>query len=192
LGGKGNWRNLEWGAVWAWQSNGDAAFVPNPTGGAGPLAVGFSANGVEIYSRLHFGNFAIVGGVEDYIPRDLDPLVNSDFKTIRSHASQQERQRGWQDPYDQSNLARTDFRIRNLLLAGPVFRPNLRCLNVPLGEELQVLHRTQVVGKLLPGSETYEMLRAGDEDARPLESHSTGDGTLQRECRQPNQRSSKA
>ena len=81
LGGKGNWRILEWGAVWARQNNGDVAFVPNPTGGAGPLAVGFSASGVEIYSRLHFGKFAFVGGFEDYIPRDLNPLINGGFKT---------------------------------------------------------------------------------------------------------------
>ena len=37
LGGKGDWRNLEWGAVWAQQNNGDIAFVPNPAGGAEPF-----------------------------------------------------------------------------------------------------------------------------------------------------------
>ena len=58
LGGKGNWRNLEWGAVWIRQSNGDLAFVPDPAGGPDELAVGFSATRVEIYSRLHFGKFA--------------------------------------------------------------------------------------------------------------------------------------
>ena len=81
LGGKGNWRNLEWGAVWIRQSNGDLAFVPDPAGGPDELAVGFSATGVEIYSRLHFGKFAAVGGFEDYIPRDLSPLINPNFKT---------------------------------------------------------------------------------------------------------------
>jgi predicted porin len=81
LGGKGVWRNLEWGAVWVRQSNGDIAFVPDPAGGLEPLAVGFSASGVEIYSRLTFGKFALVGGFEDYIPRDLNPLINPSFKT---------------------------------------------------------------------------------------------------------------
>jgi len=62
LGAKGDWRNLEWGAVWAQQTNGDIAFTPNPAGGPESVAVGFSANGVEIYSRLKFGKFAAVLG----------------------------------------------------------------------------------------------------------------------------------
>jgi len=81
LGAKGNWRSLEWGAVWVRQSNGDIAFVSNPAFGPEPVAVGFSASGIEIYSRLWFGKFAVVGGFEDYIPRDLSPLINPDFKT---------------------------------------------------------------------------------------------------------------
>ena len=81
LGGKGDWRNLEWGAVWARQTNGDIAFVPNPVGGPESVAVGFSASGVEIYSRLKFGKFAAVLGFEDYIPHDLNPVINADFKT---------------------------------------------------------------------------------------------------------------
>jgi len=81
LGGKGDWRNLEWGAVWSRQTNGDIAFIPNPGGGPESVAVGFSANGVEIYSRLKFGKFAAVLGFEDYIPFDLSPVINSDFKT---------------------------------------------------------------------------------------------------------------
>jgi len=81
LGARGDWRNLEWGAVWARQSNGDIAFVPDPAGGSEPLAVGFSANGIELYSRLKFGKFAAVLGFEDYIPHDLNRLINPDFKT---------------------------------------------------------------------------------------------------------------
>src|SRR6476659_9319808 len=34
VGAKGEWRNLEWGAVWARQANGDIAFIPNPVGGS--------------------------------------------------------------------------------------------------------------------------------------------------------------
>jgi hypothetical protein len=62
------------------QNNGDLVFIPDPAGGPNPIAVGFSANGIEVYSRLKFGKFAVVGGFEDYIPFDLSPLINPDFK----------------------------------------------------------------------------------------------------------------
>ena len=75
IGAQGDWRNLEWGADWTRQNNGDIAFVPDPAGGPEPIAVGFSANGVEIYSRLKFGKFAAVLGFEDYIPLDLNPSL---------------------------------------------------------------------------------------------------------------------
>ena len=81
VGAKGEWRNLEWGAVWVRQNSGDIAFVPDPAGGPEPIAVGFSANGIELYSRLKFGKFAAILGFDDYIPRDLSPLMNSNFKT---------------------------------------------------------------------------------------------------------------
>ena len=81
FGGKGDWRNLEWGAVYVRENNGDLAFIPDPTGGPETIAVGFSANGVEMYSRLKFGKFAAVAGFEDYIPFDLSPLINPNFKT---------------------------------------------------------------------------------------------------------------
>ena len=81
FGGKGEWRNLEWGADYVRENNGDLAFIPNPTGGPETIAVGFSANGIEIYSRVKFRKFAVVGGFEDYIPFDLSPLINPDFKT---------------------------------------------------------------------------------------------------------------
>lgn len=81
IGAQGTWRNLEWGADWTRQNNGDLVFVPDPAGGPEPIAVGFSANGVEIYSRLKFGKFAAVLGFEDYIPLNLNPLINPDFKT---------------------------------------------------------------------------------------------------------------
>jgi predicted porin len=81
IGAKGDWRNLEWGAVYVRQSNGDIAFVPDPLGGPEPIAIGFSADGVELYSRLKFGKFAAIFGFDDYIPRDLSPFINSNFKT---------------------------------------------------------------------------------------------------------------
>ncbi len=81
FGGKGKWRNLEWGANWVRQNNGDLAFIPDPAGGPASVAVGFSANGVELYSRLKFGKFAAVVGFDDYMPFDLSPLINPDFKT---------------------------------------------------------------------------------------------------------------
>jgi hypothetical protein len=81
FGGKGDWRNLEWGAVYIHQNKGDLVFIPDPAGGPDKIAVGFSANGVELYSRLKFGKFSAVLGFEDYIPFDLSPLINPDFKT---------------------------------------------------------------------------------------------------------------
>jgi predicted porin len=81
VGARGQWRNLEWGVVWARQNNGDIAFIPDPAGGQEVVAVGFSGTGVEIYSKLTFGKFAIVGGFDNYKPRDLDPLINQGFKT---------------------------------------------------------------------------------------------------------------
>lgn len=81
FGGIGNWRNLQWGAVYVHQNNGDLVFVPDPAGGPEPVAAGFSANGVELYSKLTFGQFAIIGGFDDYIPFDLNPLINSNLKT---------------------------------------------------------------------------------------------------------------
>ena len=81
FGGMGKWRNLEWGATYAHQDRGDLAFVPDPAGGPVHIAVGFSANGVELYSRLLFGKFAAVLGFDDYIPFDLSPLINPGFIT---------------------------------------------------------------------------------------------------------------
>ena len=63
------------------QSNGDLAFVPDPAGGPTQVGVGFSASGVELYARYWMKKFALVGGFDDYIPRDLNPLIHPDFKT---------------------------------------------------------------------------------------------------------------
>jgi predicted porin len=81
FGGKGKWRYVEWGAVYIHQNRGDLAFIPDPAGGPSNIAVGFSANGVELYSKLPFGKFAAVLGFDDYIPFDLSPLINPGFKT---------------------------------------------------------------------------------------------------------------
>ena len=81
FGGQGTWRNIEWGADYVHQNNGDLAFIPEPTGGPENVAVGFSANGVELYSRFKFGKFRAVAGFDDYIPFDLSPFINPNFKT---------------------------------------------------------------------------------------------------------------
>ena len=81
FGGMGTWRNLEWGADYVRQNNGDLAFIPDPAGGPVQIADGFSANGVELYSKLKFGRFAVTGGFDDYLPFDLSPLINPEFKT---------------------------------------------------------------------------------------------------------------
>lgn len=69
------------GANWVRQHNGDLAFVPNPDGGSIPIALGFSANGVELFAKLKFREFAGILGFDDYMPFDLNPLINPDFKT---------------------------------------------------------------------------------------------------------------
>jgi hypothetical protein len=81
FGGMGTWRMLDWGAVYVRENRGDLAFVPEPGGGPATVAVGFSANGVELYSRLKFGKFAALLGFDDYIPFDLSPLINPNFIT---------------------------------------------------------------------------------------------------------------
>jgi predicted porin len=81
FGGMGKWRIAELGGVYIHQNRGDLAFVTEPTGGPAIVAVGFSANGVELYTRLWFQKFAAVLGFEDYIPFDLSPLINPNFKT---------------------------------------------------------------------------------------------------------------
>jgi len=72
---------VEWGANWVRQNNGDLAFIPDSAGGPATVAVGFSANGVELYSKLNFGKFAAVVGFDDYMPFDLSPFINPDFRT---------------------------------------------------------------------------------------------------------------
>ena len=79
VGGKGQWRIFEWGANWVRQHNGDLAFIPNSEGNR--IGVGFSANGVELFSKLNFGQFAAIVGFDDYMPIDLNPVIHPDFKT---------------------------------------------------------------------------------------------------------------
>jgi predicted porin len=80
IGAKGNWRIVDWGAVFATQQNGDLTYI---TGQLGPetFPVMFNANGVELYSRVHFGRFAVVAGLNDYAPQHLSPLLAPDFRT---------------------------------------------------------------------------------------------------------------
>jgi predicted porin len=79
FGAKGNWRFIEYGAVFARQRNGDLTYVAD-TEGFNTIPVVFDANGVELYSRIHFGQFAAVGGFIDYSPQNLSPLINPNFR----------------------------------------------------------------------------------------------------------------
>ncbi len=81
LGGQGIWLNLEWGADYVRQNSGDLTFIPVPAGGPAQIADGFSANGVELYSKLSFGRFSVMGGFNEYMPFDPCPLINAEFKT---------------------------------------------------------------------------------------------------------------
>jgi hypothetical protein len=80
FGAQGNWRTLQYGAVWTRQINGDLAFVPDPAGVPDRIPVAFSANGVEVFSRLRLGKFGVLAGLNNYDPRNLSPLINSDFR----------------------------------------------------------------------------------------------------------------
>jgi hypothetical protein len=80
FGAQGNWRTLQYGAVWTRQINGDLAFVPDPAGVPDRIPVAFSANGVEVFSRLRLGKFGVLAGLNNYDPRSLSPLINSDFR----------------------------------------------------------------------------------------------------------------
>lgn len=80
FGATGSWHILEYGAVWAREINGDLVFTPNQLG-LDTIPVVFSANGLELYSKFKFGKFAAVGGFIDYMPRDLNPRINPNFKT---------------------------------------------------------------------------------------------------------------
>ena len=79
LGATGNWRRIEFGAVFARERNGDLAYIADSQG-FNTIPVVFDANGVELYSRFHFGKFAAVGGFIDYKPQNLNILINPNFR----------------------------------------------------------------------------------------------------------------
>jgi len=79
FGATGNWRMIEYGAVFARERNGDLAFVAGSQG-FNTIPVVFNANGVELYSRFHFGKFAAVGGFIDYMPQNLSALIDPNFR----------------------------------------------------------------------------------------------------------------
>ncbi len=81
FGAQALWRSLQLGFVWVRQHNGDVAYIPfsNPT--LLPLAVAFSADGLELFGRVRLGpRFALLGGYNDYMPSVTNPLINPDFK----------------------------------------------------------------------------------------------------------------
>jgi hypothetical protein len=79
FGATGNWRFIEFGAVFATERNGDLTYIADVQG-FNTIPVVFDANGVELYSRFHFGKFAAVGGFIDYIPLNLSALINPNFR----------------------------------------------------------------------------------------------------------------
>ncbi len=79
FGVTGNWRMIEYGAVFARERNGDLTYIADSEG-FNTIPVVFDANGVELYSRFHFGKFAAVGGFIDYIPQNLNALINPNFR----------------------------------------------------------------------------------------------------------------
>ena len=79
FGATGNWRMIEYGVVFARERNGDLTYIANSEG-FNTIPVVFDANGVELYSRFHFGKFAAVGGFIDYLPQNLSALINPNFR----------------------------------------------------------------------------------------------------------------
>jgi predicted porin len=79
FGATGNWRIIEFGAVFAMERNGDLTYIADSQG-FNTIPVVFNANGVELYSRFHFGKFAAVGGFIDYMPQNLSILINPNFR----------------------------------------------------------------------------------------------------------------
>jgi hypothetical protein len=65
--------------VFARERNGDLAYIADSQG-FNTIPVVFDANGVELYSRFHFGKFAAVGGFIDYKPQNLNILINPNFR----------------------------------------------------------------------------------------------------------------
>ena len=83
VGARVDWRVIEAGLVYAHQRNGDLARVLLP--GSLPdtpevEAIVFDANGVELFVRVNFPGFALIGGLNDYRPDVVDPLLNPDFR----------------------------------------------------------------------------------------------------------------
>ena len=80
IGAKGNWRRVEWGGVFVTEHNGDLTYITDPMGSE-TFPVMFNANGVEVYSRFHFGRFAAVAGLNYYAPQHLSTLLDPNFRT---------------------------------------------------------------------------------------------------------------
>ena len=83
IGGRIDWPLVELGAVVSRQWNGDLRYVATPTpADAGVLeTVVFNGDGLELFGKVKFPGFALIGGFIDYRPRDLDPLIDAAFRT---------------------------------------------------------------------------------------------------------------
>ena len=77
-----DWKVLQAGFVYARQRNADIARVPtlNPGAGLEAETIAFDARGVELFGRLNFPGFALIGGYNYYRPDVEDPLIDPDFR----------------------------------------------------------------------------------------------------------------
>jgi predicted porin len=82
LGAKYSSDLLDVGAVWADQKNGDARYIFEP-GVQDPdqIPVVFDGTGIEIYLRVKFGKWGLIGGYIDYDPDTDGTLLDPDFRT---------------------------------------------------------------------------------------------------------------
>jgi predicted porin len=81
VGTRIDWRILEFGLVYSHQHNGDVAYVSVPDMPDQTTPVVFDAQGVEIYTRVGLGRFALIGGYTAQDPKVRDPLLSPDFRT---------------------------------------------------------------------------------------------------------------
>lgn len=84
VGARADWRNLELGAVYSRQHNGDLVQIPVVTEDPAVtqlVPVAFDSTGAEVYARVVFGKFALIGGFIQQLPKVRDPLMSPDFKT---------------------------------------------------------------------------------------------------------------
>ena len=83
VGARLDWKVLQAGLVYARQRNADLTNVlvaGLPGSELDVESIVFDADGVEVFARVNFPGFAVIGGFNYYKPDVNDPLINPDFR----------------------------------------------------------------------------------------------------------------